>query len=107
MRPVFRFKKVKYYSERDAATMLGLSIFTLRDKRKKGLISYTQFGRNARYTEQDVEEYLRINHVQCKTPSESEDTNSSTTAPAQPTGTGHGTTMDEFTIARLAQQTFK
>jgi tRNA(His) 5'-end guanylyltransferase len=55
----------KLYSEKEVATYLGVSIFTIRRARYAGEISFIQSKRCIRYRESHITEYLQSKEITC------------------------------------------
>lgn len=57
---------VSWLSEKVVATVLGLSVYTLRSHRHKGIgLPYVKYGKSVRYSSADIAAYLesrKINH---------------------------------------------
>jgi len=50
--------------ERAAAAYLGIAYRTLWGWRKQGCISYIRFGKQIRYTREDLDEFVRSRRIQ-------------------------------------------
>lgn len=55
----------KLYSEKEVATYLGVSVFTIRRARYAGEISFIQSKRYVRYRESHIAEYLQSKEITC------------------------------------------
>jgi excisionase family DNA binding protein len=93
-------------TEAEAARKLGIHVNTLRNIRRRGEISCRQVGKRARYTADDLNEYL-ARGWQTNNDSRSE-TTSSPNAMDLNNGAGRGSTpvLDKHVAHLLAQRTF-
>jgi predicted DNA-binding transcriptional regulator AlpA len=64
-RPFFEFG-IKWINEKEVALVLGISVYTLRQHRHKGIgLPYVKYGKSVRYSSADIAAYLesrKINH---------------------------------------------
>ncbi|MGE8211386.1 MAG: helix-turn-helix domain-containing protein [Stenotrophomonas rhizophila] len=90
------------FTEEQAAAYLGVAEVTLRRRRAAGEIGFTRIGRQARYTETHLLNYLEQQTCQ---PASVSATTGSSNAKAQPSGIGRGATpRDASSALRLAQE---
>ena len=58
--------KLEWLNEKDVAILIGVSVYTLRQHRHKGIgLPYVKYGKSVRYSIADIVEYLKsktINH---------------------------------------------
>ena len=62
-----------YMSSEDAAAYLGISVWTLRDWRRRGLVTYFKPGRDCMYTKEGLDMCMRAHRHPCKAEAELEE----------------------------------
>jgi len=59
--------KHEWLNEKEVAILIGVSVYTLRQHRHKGIgLPYVKYGKSVRYSSADITAYLesrKINHV--------------------------------------------